>query len=77
MSQITGYLPLIFFGFIILVHVIRIIYLMVKPGLLPKIRYFENRQLSAIQLGIYYVITILMLSLLIWLRYFSDWAMLS
>jgi len=76
MDQFTDYLPMVFFGFIILVHLIRIIYLVVKPGVLPRARYFENRQLSNLQLGIYYGITIILVSLLAWLRYFSDWAML-
>ncbi len=58
MKNLFDIIVLVVFGFVILVHILKIAYLIFKFSALKKISTISNRNLSDTQLGLYYLITI-------------------
>ncbi len=61
MKNILDIIVLVVLGFVILMHLFKIIYLLFQPKLFDRISTITNKNLSDRQLILYYLITILAL----------------
>ena len=62
MKNILDIIVLVVLGFVILMHLFKIIYLLFQPKLFDRISTITNKNLSDRQLILYYLITIFALS---------------
>lgn len=61
MKNILDVIILLVVGFVILMHLLKIVYLLFRPKIFDKISAITNKNLSDRQLILYYLITILAL----------------
>lgn len=58
MKKVLDILVLVVFGFVIIMHFLKIVYIVFKFSFLKKIPAISNKRLSDWQLTLYYLITI-------------------
>jgi hypothetical protein len=49
---------IVMFGIVVLIHIIKIVYLIFKPKKLEKFKTFSNRHLSTFELVVYYTVAV-------------------